>query len=69
MPIAKKPEDLLVLGLLMQIAFVDRRSLLLRGGVALGHGLPIDDVEERADIIRPTVLIVQVVSVFPHVEA
>ncbi len=36
--------------------------------VKLRDVIPVDDVEERLDVIRATVLIVQVVRVLPNIE-
>ena len=37
--------------------------------VSLLYRLPVDDVPERGDVVRAPVLILQVVGVFPHVQA
>jgi len=42
-------------------------QLLFSGKVATVHFLPIDHIEERLDIIRATVLIVQIVGMFPNI--
>ncbi len=42
---------------------------LLCGCEASRNGIPIDDVPERGDVVGTAVLVVQVVGVFPHVEA
>jgi hypothetical protein len=36
---------------------------------AFRYKTPIDDTEKRGDIFRPTVLIFQIIGVFPHVNA
>src|SRR5450755_3583926 len=44
-------------------------GLLRRGGeVGLG-GVPVHDVPERGDIIRPAVLVVEIIGVLPDIEA
>ena len=43
--------------------------LAFGGGVALGYGVPIDDVPEGADVIRTAVLVLQVVGMLPNVES
>src|SRR5699024_4044507 len=41
-----------------------------RGSLATTlHLGPVDHVEERGDVVRPTVLVLQVVRVLPHVQA
>src|SRR5262249_7215768 len=35
----------------------------------LVHLVPVDGVEPRRDVVRPSVLVVEVVSVLPHVDA
>src|SRR5262245_52660952 len=42
---------------------------LLCGGVVLRDGVPIDHIPKGSDVIRPTVLILQIVGMFPNVEA
>ncbi len=37
-------------------------------GGSAGRLGPVDDVEERTDVVRATVLVVQVVGVFPDVQ-
>src|ERR1700712_6045382 len=39
------------------------------GLITLGDGWPVNDVVERGDVFRATILITQVVGMFPDVEA
>ena len=41
---------------------------LLGGRESAGHGVPIDDVPKCRDIVGPSVLVVQVIGMFPDVE-
>src|SRR5690606_24619716 len=47
----------------------DRRSTLDRFLVPALDLVPVDHVVERADVVRATVLVFQVVGVLPHVQA
>ena len=47
----------------------DDNILPLSSGEALSDRRPVDDVPERRDIIGPAVLVLQIVRVFPNVEA
>ena len=38
------------------------------GGVSIGNCVPVDNVPESADIVRASILVVQVVGVFPDIE-
>src|SRR5690606_7548197 len=41
---------------------------LLSVGVALSHGVPIDDIENGFQVSRALVLVLQVIGVFPHID-
>lgn len=45
------------------------RVLPLQGTSVLTHHRPVDHVPESADVFRTAVLVLEVVGVFPHVEA
>ena len=47
----------------------NRVGLLFRGGKSFSHGVPVNHVEKRRDVIGPAILVIQVVGVFPNVEA
>jgi hypothetical protein len=49
--------------------FYNRVKALLSFGKTAVHFLPIDKVEKRGYIFRPAVLIFQVISMFPNVQA
>ena len=40
----------------------------LRRRITLGHGFPVHRIPPRLEIIRPAILVGQVIGVFPHVE-
>src|SRR6478736_1072352 len=42
---------------------------LLRGGVLPGDRVPVDDVPDRLEVRRALVLVLQVVGVFPDIDA
>mmetsp|Transcript_1836 Transcript_1836/g.6037 ORF Transcript_1836/g.6037 Transcript_1836/m.6037 type:complete len:260 (-) Transcript_1836:150-929(-) len=39
------------------------------GGIVLPHLVPVDDVVEGGNVLRPAVLVLEVVGVLPHVDA
>src|SRR5262245_34857447 len=41
----------------------------LEFGVTLRHEIPVDHVEPRSDVLRPTVLIFEIVGVFPDINS
>src|SRR5829696_5258769 len=41
----------------------------LCGGVALADFLPVDDVPPRLEVVRPAVLVFEIIGVLPHVVA
>ena len=41
---------------------------LLRGGVECGDFTPIDDVPDGFEVIRPFVLVFQIVGMFPDID-
>jgi len=45
------------------------RLLAARPLVPLAHEIPVDDVEERRHVVRATVLVFEIVGVFPDIEA
>src|SRR5690606_36319563 len=45
------------------------KLLALGGQVAGGNLVPVDDVPPCGDVVRPAVLVLEVVGVLPHVEA
>src|SRR5690606_4836790 len=47
----------------------ERRASALGGLVTARHFVPVDHVEERADVFRTAILVLQVVRVFPHIQA
>ena len=51
------------------LALLDRPGALLRGGEAFVDFGPVDDVPEGLDVVGAAVLVVEVVGVFPDVEA
>mmetsp|Transcript_32171 Transcript_32171/g.84984 ORF Transcript_32171/g.84984 Transcript_32171/m.84984 type:complete len:207 (-) Transcript_32171:278-898(-) len=55
----------------MSSCFCSELDGLAIGGsaVVLANLLPIDDVPERADVLGPAVLVLEVIGVLPHVEA
>ena len=36
--------------------------------VSIGHFVPVDDIPKRTDVVGPSVLIIQIVSMFPDIE-
>ena len=51
------------------IAMRRQSQLLFRFGKPTRHFRPVDHVPERGDVVRATILIVQVIGVFPDVES
>src|SRR5260221_14447589 len=41
----------------------------LRVAVAGGHGIPVDHLPPRVDVVGPLILVTQVIGVFPDVDA